>query len=453
MKTIFSFRRHHYMTRFSIFLIMVALIAGTLSCSGTTPPRYDLTMAVNPVEGGTATDETGESPYQEDTDVSIKAVANTGYHFVGWSAPAGTFANENAAETTFVMPDQDVTVTANFAEEIQTEIQDWYDLHAVRDNMGGNYTLMNDLDSTTPGYEELASPTANEGNGWQPIGNEEFPFAGSFNGKGYEIRDLRINHPDESSVGLFSRISGAGVIENIGVVNADVTGYEYVGSLVGYSSGTVSNSYATGNVSGHEDVGGLVGQLYWGTVSKCYATSKVTGAGFLGGLVGSNSYGTLSQCYATSKVTGAGFLGGLVGLNSYGTLSHCYAIGDVAGISMVVGGLVGWTYDGTLSECYARGSVTGWTDVGGLVAWNFDSTVSNSFWDTETSGQATSDGGTGKNTTEMKDIVTFTDTETEGLDEPWDMTTVANPGTRNPSYIWNIVDDETYPFLSWQPVS
>ena len=34
-------------------------------------------------------------------------------------------------------------------------------------------------------------------------------------------------------------------------------------------------------------------------------------------------------------------------------------------------------------------------------------TVSNSFWDIETSGQATSDGGTGKNTTEMQDIITF----------------------------------------------
>jgi len=40
------------------------------------------------------------------------------------------------------------------------EIRTWYDLDAVRDNMAGNHTLMNDLNSTTPGYEELASPTA-----------------------------------------------------------------------------------------------------------------------------------------------------------------------------------------------------------------------------------------------------------------------------------------------------
>jgi len=88
--------------------------------------------------------------------------------------------------------------------------------------------------------------------------------------------------------------------------------------------------------------------------------------------------------------------------------------------------------------------VTGNSSVGGLVGRNDYGTVNGSFWDTETSGQATSDGGTGKNTTEMQDIATFSGAA-------WDITAVANPSTRNSSYIWNIVDDETYPFLSWQP--
>jgi len=89
--------------------------------------------------------------------------------------------------------------------------------------------------------------------------------------------------------------------------------------------------------------------------------------------------------------------------------------------------------------------VTGNSSVGGLVGWNYEGTVSNSFWDTKTSGQATSDGGTGKTTAEMKNITTFSGAE-------WDIITVNSLGERNPAYIWNIVDDETYPFLSWQPV-
>jgi len=90
--------------------------------------------------------------------------------------------------------------------------------------------------------------------------------------------------------------------------------------------------------------------------------------------------------------------------------------------------------------------------VGGLVGW--DSTpekdaVTDSFWDTKTSGQSTSAGGTGKTTAEMQDIATFTNTEMEGLDESWNITAVA-PGSTNTTSIWNIVNGVTYPFLSWQ---
>jgi hypothetical protein len=97
-----------------------------------------------------------------------------------------------------------------------------------------------------------------------------------------------------------------------------------------------------------------------------------------------------------------------------------------------------------VSNSYSTGSVAGNESVGGLTGSNDEATVSNSFWDTETSGQATSYGGTGKTTAEMQDIATFSGAA-------WDIVAVANPDTRNPSYIWNIVDDETYPFLSWQP--
>jgi len=70
-------------------------------------------------------------------------------------------------------------------------------------------------------------------------------------------------------------------------------------------------------------------------------------------------------------------------------------------------------------------------------------TVSNSFWDRATSGQTRSDGGIGKTTAEMQDIATFSGAG-------WDIIAVALKET-NTTYIWNIVDDQTYPFLSWQP--
>ncbi len=171
----------------------------------------------------------------------------------------------------------------------------------------------------------------------------------------------------------------------------------------------------------------------------------MTGSDYVGGLIGWNT-GTVSDCYSTGSVTSYGeCAGGLVGCGETGdTVSNSYSTCDVTGYSHV-GGLIG-QHPGQVSNSYSIGSVTGNQHVGGLVGANIGGTVTNSFWDTETSGQSTSDGGTGTTTAEMQDISTFSGAT-------WDVVAVANPGIRNTGYIWNIVDDETYPFLSWEPVS
>jgi hypothetical protein len=312
------------------------------------------------------------------------------------------------------------------------EIRTWYDLDAVRNNLAGNHTLMNDLDLTSPGYEELASLRANDGRGWQPIGFVErifwdSPFGGggsrtdwygingTFDGQGYEIRDLLINRPSENDVGLFGVVNEGGVIKDIGAVYVIVIGDYYVGGLVGRNQGTVSNSYCSGSVDGYHSVGGLVGWSYLGAVSNSYSTGRVTGDRYVGGLVGINNGGTVSNSYSTGNVTGNEDVGGLVGINDQGTLSNSYSTGNVNGNEYV----------------------------GGLVGTNERGTVSNSFWDVQTSGQTRSDGGTGKTTAQMKEVATFSGAG-------WNIVAVANAGTHNPSYIWNTVDGETYPFLSWQ---
>ncbi|NWF77737.1 MAG: hypothetical protein HXY36_04010 [Chloroflexi bacterium] len=139
------------------------------------------------------------------------------------------------------------------------EIWDWSDLNAIRNNLSGRYVLMRDLDSATDSYKELASETANQGKGWQPIGTSAGKFTGTFDGQGFEIKDLCMNRPGEGYVGLFGVVAGGGTIKNIGVVNAYVIGDWCVGSLAGVNWGTVSNSYSTGSVSGTEQVGGLIG--------------------------------------------------------------------------------------------------------------------------------------------------------------------------------------------------
>jgi hypothetical protein len=78
-------------------------------------PRYALTMAADPAVGGNATDETGRSPYAAGATITIRAEPAAGYAFVNWTANTTvTFGNATAAETTFPMPAQAVTVTAHF---------------------------------------------------------------------------------------------------------------------------------------------------------------------------------------------------------------------------------------------------------------------------------------------------------------------------------------------------
>jgi hypothetical protein len=515
-----------YVTRVSIFLITIVLLAGMVGCD-VNRESYTLTLTSTP--GGSVV-EPGEGTftYYAGTEVDLVAEADEGYQFLNWSGALIHVADLRAAATTIVM-DKDYSISANFA--VPTLVWDWYDLNAIRDDLLGIYILMNDLNSTTPGYEELASPTANGGKGWQPIGstNEtQFDvFHGTLDGGGYEICDLFINRPDTFDVGLLTVVWLGGGITNLGVVNATVTGYMYVGVLAGGSigivdnsysvasvngtdhvgglvgasgqEGTVSNSYSIGNVTGYGSVGGLAGGT-GGVVSDCHSTSSVTGNERVGGLVGgaggivSNSYSssnvtgdsavgglvgenmyssgtvsTVSNSYSTGSVTGGQEVGGLVGQN-WGTVSNSYSTGSVTG-GFGIGGLAGVNYkyggtvtnsystgnvigegavgglvgacSGTVSNSYSTGSVMGNEDVGGLVGWNEEGTVNKSFWDIETSGQATSAGGTGKTTTEMQDISTFSSAG-------WDIIGVANFSTHDPSHIWNIVDDETYPFLSWQ---
>jgi hypothetical protein len=161
------------------------------------------------------------------------------------------------------------------------KIRNWYDLNAVRNKSDRSFILMNNLDYTSAGYEDLAGATANGGEGWQPLGRMtvetwEPEFSGSFDGQGFEIRDLFINRPDESYVGLFGRVDRYGVIKNIVVVNASVTGRNCVGGLVGRNGGTVTNSSYNGTVSGTGDeyIGGIVGR---GIASNCYFNGDLVG--------------------------------------------------------------------------------------------------------------------------------------------------------------------------------
>ena len=214
--------------------------------------------------------------------------------------------------------------------------------------------------------------------------------------------------------------------------------------LVLYENCYSTSACTAGNGSAY--LGGLVGQIVNGDLSYCYSTGTVTGgddSSDLGGLVGGigstgddGSYGNISDCYSTSTISGgynSDSLGGLIGYVYSGDVTDCYATGEVVG-DYDAGGLMGLkdSYS-TITTCYSSGSVSGYMFVGGLVGWdNGDQETTDSFWDTDTSSQSWSDGGTGETTVEMKTKSTFTDAG-------WDFDNV-----------WHICETTNYPKLLWQ---
>ena len=101
----------------------------------------------------------------------------------------------------------------------QTDIESWEDLANM--SLSGNYILTEDLDSSTPGYNDYAGPNANSGSGWEPIGDTDNPFTGTLDGGDNSISGLRINRGTEEFVGLFSAIDGA-TIQNLTIDDAEV---------------------------------------------------------------------------------------------------------------------------------------------------------------------------------------------------------------------------------------
>ena len=122
-------------------------------------------------------------------------------------------------------------------------------------------------------------------NTWTAIGEEFSNFYGCFDGNGYAVRGIYIN-TQESDQGLFGYSGVVSIIANLGVAESYIYGDTCVGGVVGrngagyngveYSSGTVTNCYNTGSVTGKDHVGGVVG-FNEGPVINCYNTGSVTG--------------------------------------------------------------------------------------------------------------------------------------------------------------------------------
>ncbi|MEN6338352.1 MAG: hypothetical protein ABFE01_29200 [Phycisphaerales bacterium] len=292
------------------------------------------------------------------------------------------------------------------------------------------FKLVNDIDLSAYDQTNL-HPIGH----WVIVGsNANQSFNGTFDGNGKTIRGFRYRDMQSQYVGLFQYSTGT--IMNLHLVGAKVVaGTVGAGALVGYQeSGAISGCSATQvNISGNNEVGALVGYVD-GSVYACWSTGSVSGNRYVGGLVGSIGGGVVTRCYSKAGVAGNDSVGGLAGgmMKEFGRADSCYAAGRVDG-GVYVGGLVGQVSAGVVFRCYSVGRVTGDDYAGGLVGQQRAlGDVVGSLWDTQSSGQATSVGGTGKTTAEMK-------TGDPYLWMNWDFGSA-----------WTMCEGVSYPILQWQ---
>ena len=190
---------------------------------------------------------------------------------------------------------------------------------------------------------------------WLPIGTNNKPFTGTFDGQGYSIKDIAIK-TSKSYSGFFGKVMGA-TIKN----------FHISGTL------TVSEGYTEHGVVGYAD---------GSTITDVHSSLKITAnkanndTQHIGGIVGSmfNS-STVTRCSFDGTISDAGTntVGGIVGYadGTNNNISYCINYGTVKsnGSSTNTGGILGYVnYAGfKISFCANTGSVTANTSNGGQI--------------------------------------------------------------------------------------
>jgi len=234
------------------------------------------------------------------------------------------------------------------------QITNWKELYEIRDHPAHTHIIMNDLNTSTVGYEEYGAK-------WEPF---VFDQDGEINGDWNYIIGLKCIHPDTDNVGFFSRVgrevhaSESTLVRNLLLEDVTVVGRDRVGGLCGFyykpghptgADTCISRCYVSGSVSGRDDVGGMIGrQSHTFRAIHCGFLGLVRGRNHVGGVYGyfRNEHAPAARGHATNLfaeaiVSGSSYVGGFAGRTHYiHTISNNYAECSVSG-SNYVGGFVG----------------------------------------------------------------------------------------------------------------
>lgn len=344
----------------------------------------------------------------------------------------------------------EMTLVGSGSESNPYKIYNVFQLNDMRNYLNTddiNFTLEKNIDfdwislsefSDVSGFEDYDS------NGWSPIGYDwSNYFEGNFDGKSNTIKNLYIYRPSQYYIGLFGYVKNS-ELKNIGLLDVNVTGDVYVSSISpSFQYSQISFCYATGNISGKNTVGGLIGYIDLSTVDSCSFSGSVYGEQGVGGLIANCFHPEIYNSYSVGQVTGNDTVGGFIGYSEEGVIvnnySLCNVIRNPEETSEEFGPFIAMfeASNGLINNCYSIGkTIFENSSNPSNRGFTSDSIIGfGDYWDIEYSEQLSSPGGIeiGKTTDQMKQKATYVG---------WDFDTV-----------WQIQEGVTYPYLRSNPQS
>lgn len=197
------------------------------------------------------------------------------------------------------------------------------------------------------------------------------------------IVDIDVDGGGTALGGIAGQNQAAGSIDSV-IVRGKVGNsiFDVMGGIVGDNSGQLNNVRNEAIVVGHNAVAGIVGQdkaSY--TISNAVNTGNITGADYVGGIVGYYSNDNdmlLENSNNSGNITGNSMVGGIVGSGGGAVIGGggrigCVSIensensGDIKGSNSVGGIMGGSGYTKLIDKVINYGTVTGTSQVGGIL--------------------------------------------------------------------------------------
>ena len=343
-------------------------------------------------------------PYEKELTATLDIEKGRAYNFVLELGNPGAPIEFDAEVKDWVetIPSIDNTLVVASAEDFATIAEM---LEAGEDFTGKTVSLAGDID--------LAATRS--ASNWTPIGTSEKPFTGTFDGKGYSIKNLTLVESEakegKAYIGFFGYAKDA-TIKNVTFENVNINipcldidhSQGHIGAVAGSLEGTSTienvtvkgdiTVYATQSANGASRVAVIAGGNSYGNVTM-KNVHVVANEG--SSLIANNNVGALAgqlqgkmvfeNCSSNINVIANKFFaGGLVGIaagDSY--IKNCHTTGDVAVVAgregrhndeFRVGGIAGGWADGktkvfTLEGCTYTGNVSG-KNIDGAVAEPLD---------------------------------------------------------------------------------